>query len=273
MNTQPVGDHDFEEGDQTRLVLESAWTDPATGQVYVHKDLVPQKPDWTSIEHISPLKADEAFADVDSWAEYIAGYGTKGHVLATWNSQGLRAILDYHHSTDEPDRTQWIARQPFALSTEWKAWTTFAAGQVHKQREAIEKLEEFGEDIVEPTETDLVLLLRNLRSNVTAAATTELREDGTTAVSWNQDKTVRGVAGTPVELPGVIKIAIPVLHGDVAKWEVKVRLRTSVDDQAHLGLRFSLMNAERVLEAVYAERVTQAKALLGDDYTLLRAAG
>lgn len=263
------------ENELPAIVIAPAWTDPTTGQTYVHKDLEPVIPSWAVEEHIVPLKADEAFADVESWAEYVKHYASLDQegMFLTWNSLGLRAVLDYHEAESNPGRCQWIARQPFALSTEWKAWSSFAAGQAHPQRGAIEKLEELGEDIIDPPETDLVLLLRTLWANVAAEAETELREDGTTEVKFQKNKTVHGGNGTAVQISGLIGIAIPVLHGDTAKWKVNVRLRMSIDDSAHLGLRFSLMNAERVLEAVYAERVTQAKALLGDDYTLLRAAG
>lgn len=71
----------------------------------------------------------------------------------------------------------------------------------------------------------------------------------------------------------MLRVAIPVLVGDVTKWEIKVRMRVSVDDAAHLRFRFSIVNAERVLEQVYAERVAEAKGLLGEAFPLLRAAG
>ena len=76
-----------------------------------------------------------------------------------------------------------------------------------------------------------------------------------------------------MELPPVITIAIPVLKGHGVFYQMDVRLRAFVDDASHLSLRFSLPTAERVLEEVYAEKVAEAKGLLGDAFKLLRAAG
>jgi uncharacterized protein YfdQ (DUF2303 family) len=171
-----------------------------------------------------------------------------------------------------PGRCQWTASQPFTLSAEWKAWESFANGHPLSQRQAIERLEDLGEDITDPPETALTQMLRDLRAMATARADTELRPDGTAAVTWSQDKTVSNKAGT-LELPPVITVAIPVLVGSAERYAVKVRMRVSVGDDAKLSFRFSLVNAERILEAVYAERVAAAKAALGESFSVLRAAG
>lgn len=258
------------------VVVEATYSDPDTGALYVHKDLVQARKDWETEEHIGPVTASPAFGDVESWTKYVKTYGRstnddEGSTLLTWNSKGLLAILDYH-SAITPNYASWTAAQPFTLSPEWRAWESFANGQPISQRVAIERLEDLGEDITDPPETALTQMLRDLRAMATARADTELRPDGTSAITWTQDKTVSNKAGT-LELPPIITVAIPVLTGDVARYAVKVRMRVSVGDDAKLAFRFSLVNAERILEAVYAERVKQARELLGDDYTLLRAAG
>jgi hypothetical protein len=118
-----------------------------------------------------------------------------------------------------------------------------------------------------------MLLLRNLRAGVKAEAETELREDGTTTVSWKQVKEIGGKAGAPVELPPTIQVTIPMFMGDATHWQITVRLRASVDDKAHLTLRFSLVNADRAIDEAVGLRVEQARGLLGDGYVLLRRAG
>ncbi len=208
---------------------------------------------------------------MESWVAYVTRFADEGALL-TWNSRGLRAVIDYPFDLVTPARMQWTATHPFVLASEWKAWTAFASGQALTQRQAIEKLEDLGEDITDPSGADVTKLLRDLRAGATAKAETEIRPDGTTRVSFSKDTTVANRTGG-AELPPLITIAIPVLAGDATRWGVRVRMRVNVDDNAHLAFRFSLVNAERVLEAVYAERVAAAKALLGEDRPLLRADG
>ena len=54
---------------------------------------------------------------------------------------------------------------------------------------------------------------------------------------------------------------------------MKVRLRLSVGTDGKLGLRFSRLNADAVLDTAIAERVQAARDALGEQYTILRAAG
>lgn len=267
----PDGGLTMSDADQTRVVVAPAWTDPRTGQTFVHRDLVPVTPDWTREDHIGPTSRNEKFGDVESWASYVTRYADQSALL-TWCSRGLSAVLDYPTDLETPGRCQWTAVHPFTLSAEWRAWAAFASGSALSQRQAIEKLEDLGEDITEPAQADLTKLLRDLRANATAQAETEIRPDGTTAITFSKDTKVSGRAGA-AELPALIRVAIPVLAGDATRYEVRVRMRVSVDDNAHLTFRFSLVNAERVLEAVYEERVSGARALLGDERQLLRADG
>ena len=131
---------------------------------------------------------------------------------------------------------------------------------------------------MEPTAADLVALVRTLRATSMASADTELRPDGTTRVSYVKNQTVN--AGELV-LPPTLTIAIPVLKGHAeydedgkaspVLYRLVVRLRVSVGDDARLAFRLSLPDAERVLEAVYADRVQAARLALGGDFSILRA--
>ena len=269
-NSYPDGGLALNDSDQARIVVAAAWTDPKTGQVYVHKDLESVDADWEREAHVPPTAVTERFGDVMSWALYLARYAPDSALL-TWNSQGLSAVIDYPVSVDEPGRRQWLAQHPFVKSAEWRAWERFANGNAVTQRQAIEHLEDRGEDVADPSEADLTKLLRDLRANATAKAETEIRADGTASVVFSKDTAVSGRTGV-AELPPVIVIAIPVLAGDATRFAVRVRMRVSVDDNAKLTFRFSLVNAERVLETVFAERVEAARALL-PERALLRADG
>lgn len=275
MTTQPIDPTQAQTA--PHLTLAHVWKDGTTGETWVHKDMIKVAEPWDEESHVPPTAITERFGDVEGWAAYVRDYGPTEKTFATWNSQGLRAVLDYPIPAEEPGRCQWLALHPFTPSIQWRAWLGLANGQPVPQRAAVERLEDLAEDIREPDAAEVTGLLRNLRASVNAKADTELRPDGSTSVSFQRDTTIKaGVAS--VELPRSLTIAIPVLKGHVGPdgrpvlYRLEVRLRVSVDEAAHLAFRLSIPNAERVLEDVYAERVKLAAALLGPTFRLLRAA-
>lgn len=253
--------------------------DDESGALWVHKDLVEVLKPWEVDSHIGPVTTTERFGDVESWASYVTHFASVPDFqpLVTWNASGLRAVLDYHE-VDKPGRAQWIAEMPFVQAPEFAGWSALADGRGKPQRLAIEALEDRGADIVEPSAGELMAMLRTLRTTVNKSAQTELRPDGSTGVTYVDDKGISARGGT-VDLPSEITIRVPILKGHVddqgkpVVYELKVRLRASVGDDARLALRFSIPNAERALEEVYADRVALAKRLLGDGFDVLRAAG
>ena len=270
--TQPA--NAAEQPGKTHLVIEPVYVDPITRALYVHRDYDVAREDWEAETHIPPVDTDESFGDVSSFVTYVKAFAKKPHL--TWTAHGLKAVTDYH-TKDAPDRCQWTADHPFVSSPEWTAWMRIASGEAIAHAKAVEVLEDRAEDIQEPDAAALMGILRNLRANVTATAQTELREDGTAAVSFSQDKTLRNPS-PKVEIPPAFKIAIPVLKGHTdtngksVKYTMSVRVRVSIDNAAHLTFRFSIPLAEKVQEEVFAERVAEAKTLLGNDFTLLRGA-
>lgn len=263
-----------------RLTVQATYRDPVSGALYVHDDLILAEEPWAAEQHVGPIATNERLGDVPSWVRYVQrfGGGRGDAVLLTWSSQGLAAVLDYHTDLDQPGRRQWTATCPFEPSSQWSQWMAFAKGQPHSQRAAIERLEDLAVDIVEPPAGEIVALLRSLRASVNAKADTELRPDGTSTVRFARDTNVKGGAEGTVDVPAEIGITVPVLRGHTDSegrpvlYRVAVRVRLSVGDDARLSLRFGLPHAERVLEAVYADRVAEAARLLGDEFALLRQA-
>lgn len=256
--------------DVAHLTIAATYKDPATGATFVHSDLVRVQEPWAEESHIPPMSANESLGDVESFAAYVSRYAVIDSAFLTWNSRGLHATLDYD------ERGHWHVDMPFRSSPAWVAWTQFACNRAMPQKQAVESLEDLASDIVEPAAADLMAILRGLRATINAKADAELRPDGTSKVAFEKDARVQ--TANALDLPASFTIAIPVLKGHVnaegkpVVYQVQVRVRTSVDDNAKLTLRFSIPNAERILEAVYAERVQAAQALLGGDFILLRAA-
>jgi hypothetical protein len=250
-------------------ILDASVEDPKTGARWVHKDLVQVRKDY----EIGPPQAGESFGDVESWASYVKEYSLADPpAFLTWSPIGLRAILDYHSQSLGAGHGRWSAMMPFVKSPEWLAWMGIATGHGVPQAKAIEFLEDHSPDITSPDAATLMAILGTLRATVNKSATTELRPDGTSAVTWSGATGVAARGGT-TDLPSEFTITIPVLKGHDVRYGLAVRLRASVDNDAHLALRLSIPLAERALEIVFKDRVDAAKGLLGDGFSVLRAAG
>lgn len=236
---------------------------------------------WAVLDRIAPVNRTERFGDVESWAAFVARFrqSEPNEPLLTWSEAGIRAILDYHAAKDEPGRCQFVAEHPFERTIQWKRWSDLANGRPRGQRELVEALEDNAEDVVDPGAGTLVSILRMMRATVNAKADTELHPDGSTKVNFEQSSTVK--SGSDLMLPPEISIAIPVFkgHTDITpdgktvpvRFALKVRLRVSVDGEAHLTFRLSMPGAEAALEAALADRVAAAARALDNGGSLLRA--
>lgn len=272
--TQPVDRNEYQTA--PTVVVEATYKDKETGALYVHESLVRVQEPWAEEAHRPPIRVTERFGDVESWVAYVKRHAQLEPYAPhlTWNASGLRAVLDYH-ADGESGRCQWVATCPFVLSPEWQAWMRIADGRPIAHKAAVEILEDRAPEIASPPATDLAALLRPLRATVNATAQTDLRPDGTATVNFTSEKRVN-LPG--LDLPPEFKIGIRVLVGHTngegrpVVYEIPVKVRVSVSDDAKLAFRFAIPTAERVLEDVYADRIKAAKALLGDDYVLLRAA-
>lgn len=266
------------------LTIAPMVTDEATGALYVHQDYNKQMPNWQVAEHTGPVATTEKLGDVESWCNYVLRYATydPSETLLTWNEHGFRATLDYHLDIDNPGRCTWKANHDFVRSHQWNRWAALANGQPRTQKQVLEALEDYSEDIAAPDPAALLAILRTLRATASATADTELMADGSTKVVWSKQTGV-GPKNADLEIPSEFQIAVPVLKGHTTVdptgkvipvvYALPVRVRVSVDDQAHLAIRLSMPTADRTLEAVFADRVAAATAHLGTNHRIYRAAG
>jgi hypothetical protein len=276
------------ERDAPRVVVAPSVT-ALDQSLYVHKDLVQVVKPWEVEQHLGPPKASEQFGSLDSWVDYVKRY-VPSHVatsaLLTWNAVGFVAVIDYHTSLDEPGRRQWTAAYQLPFSPQYRDWIAFANGHARGQREVVEKLEDLGTDVDDPkfSQADLLGLLRDMRVNTSAESESSIDESGGYEVQWIRKENVRSARGGKVMLPPTFRIVIPFLKGHydgrdeqgrlrAMLYPLTVRLRAMPDAEGRLALRLSLPDLDRRLEQMLSDLVAEAEKLLGDGYTLLRAAG
>lgn len=270
--TKPAVDQEQDNPAPT-IVLTPYYRDEVTGETWVHQDYQKIAGAFEHEGHISPVEVTEKLGDVHSWVAYVQRFGSIDSAkvpLITWNQKGLSAVLDY------PDRRKWHAVMPFVLTPEFVLWSDAGRDQAIPLAKVVEFLDNRAPEIAEPAAADLLAFLRKLKANVNSGSEVVLRPDGTSALRFAKDTRITG--DNDVDLPPEITIAIPVLRGHVdedgapVRYKLVLKLRASAGDNAQVSLRMLMPQKEVVLEQVYAERVTEAEALLGDGYPVLRAA-
>lgn len=281
------GDVQLQEAAAPHLVITPYLEDKVTGAMWARNGdrYDPIVEPWAHEQHLPPVKSAELFGDMESWAVYLQRFGAPKEALVTWNSAGLKAVLDYHDDDRNPGRCQWTAAYPFTFTPEFKAWLALCQRGWMNQKTAVDELEPLIATIEEPAAATILELFRNLRATHTAKSKTVLKPDGTSAVEFESES---GVKAGNADLPHHLIASMQVLVGHIGpvpdpehegetvigqlRYGLKVRCQASVNGEAKLLLRFSILNLERTLETVFAERVAAAQDLLGVDYPLLRAA-
>lgn len=276
--TNPIPAQEQEQGAAApHLIISPTYRDPVNGALYVHEALKQVRDPWDDAErqetHIPPVKAAESFGDVASFAAYVLRYGLPTTTLLTWNSAGLKAVLDYHNSHSAPGRCQWTAAHLFQQAAQLGRWVGFADGRARDQKGVIEFLEDMADTVVSPSAADVTGILSTLRASVGSNAVSTLNSDGSYSIQYSKDAKLTG-RGT---IPPTFTIRVPVLVGhtseDGSPWvyNLTVRLRVTPTEQG-VVFRLSIPNLSTVLEDAYADRVAAAKSALGDAYPILRAA-
>lgn len=276
-NTQTTipGNDQVRTASAPHMVLAPYYRDPVNGAVYVHKDLiqvVAPGEDETHAAILKPVAAAEAFGDVESWAAYVLRFGDPAQAFLTWNTSGLRAVLDYHDEEREPGRCQWQATHKFVQSPALLEWVKLAGGQ-WTQKQVVEKFEDMADTIIAPSAADITGILSMLRSHVNTQATVTLKPDGGSKMEFSKDAGIKGAG----DLPATITVRVPVLVGHVdsdgraVTYDLTVRMRLTPTEQGVM-FRFAVQNLEATLEDAYADRVAAARVALGDGYPILRAA-
>ena len=239
MNTLPATEIDnIGDASAAHIVLAPSVEDGLTGALWVHRDYVPALLPYEHEGHTGPVAVTERFGDAESFCQYLIRFAEAEQTLATWNSKGLRAVLDY------PARRQWVAEYPFAFAWQWQSWLALANNQLIDQKRAIEKLEELASTIVEPDPAALMNILRVLRGGLHATSEVRLREDGTADVTFSRNTTV---SASGASLPPTFTILTPIIRGDTP-YKLEVRLRADVSADGHLGLRFAIPLQDQAFE-------------------------
>ena len=254
-----------------QFAIAASYRDPINGALYVHRDFDLAVDAWKDGDRIPPITEKIMLGSVKAWAAYISRYGKPETTFMTWDSRCLRATLNYH-TADEPGRASWEASYYFTETEQFKRWYRALGASRIDHQTFVELLEDGLDDIVEPEKLSVLDIVRTLRVTSKSTGSAEIRKDGTTEVSFNQDAQVRGSASGQTELPSNIRISVNVFEGEeMTPFFLNVRLRVEIDADGKVGFRLSALDLEDVLRDIREELVGHAQELLADYAGILKS--
>ena len=254
-----------------KFEIAAYYRDPVNGTLYVHEDLDQVSDAWSDADRIAPIRESVKLGSVEAWAAYVQRYGKAETTFMTWNDQGLSARLDYH-TIDTPGRASWLVTYPFQETEQCKRWMNALDRDSLDHQTFVELIEDCIDDIIDPEKMAVLDIVRTLRVTSKSTGSAEIRKDGTTAVSFNQDAQVRGSASGQTELPSYIRISVNVFEGvDILPVDLDVRLRVEIDSDGKVGFRLSAPDFEDVVTGLKEELVANAQELLSDYAGILKS--
>ncbi|MBU2707690.1 DUF2303 family protein [Zooshikella marina] len=195
---------------------------------------------------------------VKSFIDYINRFkNPHTTIFADDTCQSFKAIIDFHHSQEEPRSGAHTVEYGCPLSREWEAWQAMNKEKMD-QTSFAEFLEERAEDIVSPSGAELLEIA--LKFNVIRKAVfgSAMRlNTGEYQFTYSEDNQ----KGT-VELPEQIKLGLAPFHNG-EKYEVKAKLYYRLHD-GRLLLWYKLIQPERVIEDAFKEVTQDIQNGVGD---------
>ena len=251
-----MGDH---------VVMPPAHRDDATGAVWVHKDYSTRIGSFAAQEHIAPIRENLILMNIPSWAAYVRRYGTTEDTLLTHNKRGIHAVLDYHVG-DDPGRCQWSAHYQYPFTEIYKSWFNALDSRPISHESMVFLLDDSAPYVEATDITDsaaIMQVISTLRITTQSQAETEIRGDGSTAVKWSRDTSVRGSKEGEAQIPPELRLSIPII-GD-ARINFTVRLRLAINDRDNkVAFVLTSRDFEKATDDALATEVQVAETALGD---------
>lgn len=185
------------------------------------------------------VRATFKAGDVDSFADYVKGYGGDGsEIFIDVDTRKVVAVLDYH-GRDAPNFCEHRVEMQLRHAPEWTAWV----GK-HRQAIAQDAFCEFIElnmgDVVAPAAADLLDMVSLIEGKKSVQFRSGYRaSDGSRRIQYEEDSN-----GGEMRVPNQIDIAVPVYQlGEKVAVSALLRVRP-VDGKVTFRLDFK--NHEQV---------------------------
>ncbi|MFV0432842.1 MAG: DUF2303 family protein [Leucobacter sp.] len=210
-----------------------------------------------------PLHADRAtntrtVTNAEAFIEYVTRHGDhQTEVWADAKNNRVVAVIDAHADIDtaEDERFGWEKHKVILVLEHTPAWNAWVNGQaIRGQVEFAEHIEEYAENVVEPSSAELLEIAQTLQGARKADFTSGTRLSNG-EIKFQYVEEVQGKAGKHGDLiiPEEFKVALnPYIGGEGYRVTAKLRWRL---DCGNVSIYYKLLNLDLVLEAAFADVV------------------
>lgn len=221
--------------------------------------------DEKHLDHPRRLKGTATLATVDSFIAYVNAH--TGDATTLWLDEDrvtITAIFNDHHG-DEPGWRDHRAECRLVLTEEWCRWKS-ADGKLLPQQAFAELIEDGLAEIRDPASATMLEIAQTFQSTLDASFRSGVRlQSGQVQFRYDEQETATAGTNGELEIPEVIKLAIPVFLGEDA-YEIDARFRYRARG-GDLTLGYKLVHAERVLhDAIELIGVRLAEEFPGQVY-------
>lgn len=230
-------------------------TNPLTGAATVHDvDAL------TYDEPAGPARKTGGYTlrTAESFVDYVTRHGRDGtEVYADVEQRAVLAIINGHLAGPYAGYQDHRATLKLRHTTAWNEWIKLN-GKLLAQEPFAEHIETRQGEVIEPDGATLLEIASTFKATKTAEFESAKRlSDGQTVLAYRE--TVQSAAGKKGDLaiPETFTLALAPFEG-TAPFKITARLRSRVQD-GHLALGYILDRPDEVLEAAFAELLTQIK--------------
>lgn len=203
-----------------------------------------------------PIKQQLTVDDRASLTNYANRFSDKRSIIvADYDAGTISAHLDWHTDNENGlDRQHacHIATQKLRNSEEYDRWNAIE-GEMHMQAAFAEFIEENVADVVDPDQSTLLEICRDLEATQGVSFKSGVRlESGDRTFQYQDETNVKGELVVPTE----IKMSIPLYNGE-EPIEIRAKFRFRVSPQGlALGIRWH--RVEYLRQATFREMATLA---------------
>ena len=250
----------FEHGEKQTQVVELNGHEV----LLTHKDI---KVDYHLFEkmQITPLQCKTTLNlhDAKSFAEYVNKYADESSVIfADIEASKFTAVLDYHHSTDEPRHGFHVAIYAPTATPEWSAWIKHSGVKMTQEDFSL-FIEDNADEIQKPVSAEMLEIASSLRADIkTTFRSAQRLDNGQVQFTYNEN--INGTAGASgqLQIPQEIEVIMTPFQGGPS-YTRTARFRYRIKE-GQLVMWYDLVRPQRVREEAMADTLEIIKEKVKD---------
>lgn len=209
------------------------------------------------------VSAARVVTDAASFVAYVNRHALAGtEVYAHTNTSTVVAVIDSHQSTDGPTPAlpgwqKHTLKLALEKSKAWLAWEA-ADGKLFDQQTFADFLDDRYLDVIDPAPAVLIDIARTFQAKTSVNFESGFREgSGDVTLQYVEDTKAKAGQKGDIEIPARIQLALrPYVGGPIYSIWASFRYRLNA---GHVALGFRLERPENILEAAFADIVTEIR--------------